>query len=112
MKTRDVLLGAVILSGSLLVTKAAQVSLTPAFWDWLASAIPDLRQSAGVRFLVAVFGLCSVAWLIAVAVGAWKADRARRAAEHARARAIREARCRQALNAPLYTRNGTGRPAA
>lgn len=112
MKTRDVLLAAAILCGLVLATKAAQVSVTPEFWDWLATAGPALAQNAGVRVLVAVFGLCSVAWLVSVAVDAWKADRAQREAKRARARAIRAYRERNGLIDSPDTRTDSGRPAA
>lgn len=55
---------AVILCGFLLLTKAAQVSLTPEFWAWLAAAGPALMASDGVRFLVVTFIFVSLLSLV------------------------------------------------
>lgn len=97
MKTRDVLLAAVILCGLVLATKAAQVSVTPEFWAWIATAVPALAQSAGVRVLVAAFALLSFASFLASGFEARSRSRRRREAEQARARAIREEQIRKSL---------------
>ena len=112
MKTRDVLLGAVILCGLVLATKAAQVSVTPEFWAWIATAGQGLAQNAAVKFLVVSFGLFSFASLLAAGFDARAKAGARRAAERARARAIREARARQARTDSIDSTTGSGRPAA
>lgn len=112
MKTRDVLLAAVILCGLVLATEAAQVSVTPEFWAWIATAGPALAQNAAVKFLVVSFGLFSFASLLAAGFDARAKAGARRAAERARARAIREARARQALTDSFDSTTDSGRPAA
>lgn len=89
MKPKDALLAAAILCGLVLATKAAQVSVTPEFWDWIATAGPALAQNAAVKFLVVSFGLFSFASLLAAGFDARAQAGTRRAAERARARAIR-----------------------
>lgn len=69
MKARDLLLVGTICAGSALVVKAAQVSLTPEFWGWLAVAVDRLLASSGVGVLLLV---TAVLFLLSLAARAWE----------------------------------------
>lgn len=101
MKTKDVLLASFILVGLVACVKAAQVALTPEFWDWLAVASFALVASPAMKFLTAV---AAVLWCLACIAMAWEraeeryrerveSDKARRTAERlereAHARSLR-----------------------
>lgn len=88
---------AVILCGFLLLTKAAQVSLTPEFWAWTRTAGRALLESPAVKFLIIVCGFLFLASLIAAGFDRAAKRRARWEAEQARARAIREEQIRKSL---------------
>lgn len=119
MKTKDVLLASFIIVGLVACVKAAQVALTPEFWDWLATASFALVASDAMKFLTAV---AVVLWCLACIAMAWEraeeryrerveSDRARRAAERLeRESHARSLRVRQEIEEA--TRNDRGQSAA
>ena len=119
MKTKDVLLASFIVVGLVACVKAAQVALTPEFWDWLATASFALVASDAMKFLT---GVAVVLWCLACIAMAWEraeeryrerveADRARRAAERIEAQGhTRSLRVRQEIEEA--TRNDRGPSAA
>lgn len=112
MRTRDALLAATILCGFLVLTKVAQISLTPEFWNWTQTAGRALLKSPALRLLVIVFGFLFLGSLVAAGFDTSVRRNRRRLAERARARAIREEQVRQALADPIDTTTDSGRPAA
>jgi len=68
VKTKGFLLFGTIVSGLALIVKAARISLTPEFWDWLVNAGVALLRSDTVGFLFVgtailfLLSLCAAAW--------------------------------------------------
>lgn len=82
MKTKDVLLAAVVVCGLVLIVKSAQVAATPEFWEWLTTAARLLLESAAVKFLlVSTVALWCLALVIAGYDRAEQRYRARKEAE-------------------------------
>lgn len=113
MKTKDVLLAAGILVAIVAIVKAAQVSLTPEFWNWLAVAVPRLVASHGMRFLAGVALLLLAFGYADFLRERWRAIREDDERAAARLRQIREEQARAALLDPLdHDRNDRGSHAA
>ena len=121
MKTRDVLLGAVILCGLVLATKAAQVSLTPEFWAWLSVAGKALVQSSAVKFLVIATVLLWGLSMVALAWERMEREHERRTTERAarreaerleRAGHVRSLRVREEIDEAIRNRHDRGPRAA
>lgn len=103
MKTKDVLLASFLIVGLVAMVKAAQVALTPEFYDALATASLALIASDAMKLLT---GTAVILWCLACIAMAWERaeeryrerreqDRARREAErlelegHARSLRVR-----------------------
>lgn len=119
MKTKDVLLASFIVVGLVACVKAAQVALTPEFWEAIATAGLALVASPAMKLLTAV---AVVLWCLACIAMAWEwaegrqrerveSDRARRAADRLeREGHARGLRVRQEIEEA--TRNDRGQSAA
>lgn len=63
MRAKDLLLLGTIVSGLALIGEAAQISLTPEFWDWLVNAGFALLRSDAVGLLAVVTAILFLFWL-------------------------------------------------